>query len=363
MNLHSNIFEGQLYDGKSSNPIPVAVILYSDKLVIHPKETEKNHPTQTWENSKLKDYQKLSIDLVQIRYGDFPSQTLEVKSTLFAENFKPPKSGLTRLVHKLTHSGWITLTTIILFALGALLFLYMYALPWLSEQAVRFVPMEYEVKMGEELYENLMKEEKIDSARTKLANLFIKEIDFQTEYPLQVTVVESEIKNAFALPGGHIVIYSKLLNDMRQYEELCGLLGHEVGHVKLRHTTKNIFRGLSGYLLISVFLGDFSGVSATLLDNAHQLNQLSYSRALETEADEASLACMQHNKIKPEGILSLFNNLEKGHNDNLNIPEFFSTHPVTENRKQHIKEKTAKAKNLYIEHAFLEGLFQQMQKN
>jgi beta-barrel assembly-enhancing protease len=354
------MFEGQLFDGKSSVSKKVTVLVYSDRLVIHHQKEDGAAETQSWETNKLKDYQKLAKDFIQIQYGDFPSQTLEVKSETFAETFKPPVSVFSKFIHQIVNGGITTILAISIVVFALLGFAYFYALPWLAEKSVVFVPKEYEVKMGESIYQSYIKTEEIDTAKTELANNFLKQIDFQTDYPLQITVVNSTVKNAFALPGGHVVVYTELLDNMKNYEELAALLGHEVGHVKQRHTTKNIFRSFSGYLLISIFLGDFSGVSATVLDNVNQLHQLSYSRELESEADETGFQTLKHNHINTKGMISLFENLQKGNEIGSVVPEFLSTHPVTENRMTFIKEMIRKEKPTYIKHLFLEGLFKQM---
>jgi predicted Zn-dependent protease len=354
------MFEGQLFDGKSSVSKKVTVLVYAERLVIHHQKEDGTTETQSWETDKLKEYQKLSKDFIQIQYGDFPSQTLEVRSESFAETFKPPVSGFQKVIHQVVHGGITTILAISIVVFALLGFAYFYALPWLAEKSVVFVPKEYEVKMGEGIYQSYIQNEEIDTAKTALANNFLKQIDFQTDYPIQVTVVKSSIKNAFALPGGHVVVYTELLDNMKNYEELAALLGHEIGHVKQRHTTRNIFRSFSGYLLISIFLGDFSGVSATVLDNANQLHQLSYSRELESEADVTGFQTLKHNQIDAKGMISLFENLQKGNEAGSIVPEFLSTHPVTENRMAFIKEMIKKEKPTHIQHHFLEGLFKQM---
>ena len=354
------MFEGQLFDGKSSVAKKVTVLVYAERLVIHHQKVDGTTETQSWETNKLKEYRKLAKDFIQIQYGDFPSQTLDVKSESFAEKFKPPVSGFQKLIHQIVHGGITTILAISLVVFALLGFAYFYALPWLAEKSVVFVPKEYEVKMGESIYQSYIKSEEVDTAKTELANNFLKQIDFQTDYPLHVTIVKSNVKNAFALPGGHVVIYTELLDNMKSYEELAALLGHEVGHVKQRHTTKNIFRSFSGYFLISIFLGDFSGVSATVLDNANQLHQLSYSRELESEADETGFQTLKYNNINAKGMISLFENLQKGNEAGSIVPEFLSTHPVTENRMIFIKEMIKKEKPSHIQHHFLEGLFKQM---
>ncbi|WP_446914219.1 M48 family metalloprotease, partial [Klebsiella pneumoniae] len=82
--------------------------------------------------------------------------------------------------------------------------------------------------------------------------------------------------NAFAVPGGFIVVHDAILDEMEHHEELAGLLGHEIGHVQLRHSTKAIARSLSYYMLLSLLFGDVSGIAAVIVDNASTLNNLEY---------------------------------------------------------------------------------------
>jgi beta-barrel assembly-enhancing protease len=361
MSSQTNLFEGKLYDGLSSAPIQVQVLWYPDKLIVHQAKEDGTAHTQAWPLAQIKNYQLFSKRLVSVSYGEFPSQKLEVDSEEFAALFKPPLSGVDKLTHNILHSGWMALLGVSVGVLGLLLGIYFYALPWLAEQSVAFVPQEVEVKIGEQLYQSMMQGQEVDSAKTEIANKFLKELDFQTTYPLHVTIIKSDIKNAFAMPGGHMVVYTRLLDDMKSYEELVALLGHEAGHVKHRHTTKNIFRSMSGYFVISVVLGDISGITATVLDNANNLHQLSYSRSLESEADEAGFETLIHNKVSPKGMLDLFANLQKGNEMAGQIPEFLSTHPMTENRVQHAKDLIKSHGQESIDHAFLKGFFEILQ--
>ena len=71
---------------------------------------------------------------------------------------------------------------------------------------------------------------------------------------------------------------------------------------------------------------------------------------------------MVKNAINPSGIISLFENLQKGEGIGNIMPEFLSTHPVTENRMKNISEKISKEKTVFVEHAFLEGIFNQLKE-
>jgi len=113
--------------------------------------------------------------------------------------------------------------------------------------------------------------------------------------------------NAFALPGGTIVLTDEivaLLGD--RPDVLLGVLGHEMGHVTLRHGMRALIQtGLLG-AASSVLLGDFSTV---LAGAPALLGHMAYSRDLEREADEASIAFMRANHIKPSVMATFFERL------------------------------------------------------
>jgi len=131
---------------------------------------------------------------------------------------------------------------------------------------------------------------------------------------------------------------------MQQPEELAALLGHEAGHVQMRHTTRTLFRSLSSYLFISFIFGDVSGITAVILQNADVLKRLEYSRHLESEADEFSFEMLRRSQINPEGLILLFTHLkeEQGTRKRGEPEEFLSTHPALESRIQAMKNMIKK---------------------
>lgn len=356
--MSNNLFEGKLRDS-SGNHVAVQILLYSYRLVVHQVDASGKAHTQSWEMDKIKNCQQVSKEAVSIQYGD-PVQTLEVVSEEFVRKFNPPTSGIGKRIHRFRHSGGIIVLSILGVLVGLSLVAYFFLFPWLVDLAASNVPQRYEVQIGEQMYQAFVQSEEVDTVRTKVANDFLKQIDFKTDYPLQVTVVKSEIKNAFAMPGGHVVVYSHLLGDMKGYKELAALLGHEVGHVKRRHSTKHVFQSLSTYLVVSILLGDMSGISAIVVENAGKLNQLSYSRSLEKEADEEGFQTLVVNKIDPNGMVDLFHNLQKGNEMEGKVPEFLSTHPITENRLEFIQEKIKSEKPFSRENKTLAQLFDKL---
>jgi predicted Zn-dependent protease len=216
--------------------------------------------------------------------------------------------------------------------------------------------------LGETIYEQMENEFDIDTAKTRLANEFFKDLHISSAYPIQITVVNSEIENAFALPGGHIVVYSKMFDIMKSKDEFVALLCHEYSHIAYKHTTRNLFRSLSTYFVISLLLNDVNGLTAVIIDNANQLKSLSYSRSLEEEADRKGLTLMIKRGISADGMIQLFKHLQNSTKTNSDIPEFLSTHPIIDSRVENVR-KIEREKSFYPRaHVDLKVIWDKIQK-
>jgi Zn-dependent protease with chaperone function len=109
--------------------------------------------------------------------------------------------------------------------------------------------------------------------------------------------------NAFALPGGTIVITDELLARLDRDEVVLGVLAHEFGHVQRRHGMRLLVQTTLLAAATSVAFGDFSGL---LAGAPALLGELGYSRDLEREADDHAIATLQANGISPLVMVSLF---------------------------------------------------------
>lgn len=217
------------------------------------------------------------------------------------------------------------------FILAAILLFYFFILPWLADRAAMNFPKEQEIALGAELKKQYLLSERIDTLKTRLLNEFASKLDLGIDYPADYTVIDADIVNAYALPGGPIVVYTGIIRKMQTPEELAGILAHERSHVIYHHSTRSIFQNVSGVLLLNLVLGDASSFINLIAQQGQQIQQLSYSRELELEADREGLQLLLKNNINPKGILSLLEKL-KHENTGLTVPEFLSTHPLPDSR-------------------------------
>lgn len=138
---------------------------------------------------------------------------------------------------------------------------------------------------------------------------------------------DDDVVNAFCTPGGYIYVYTGLIRYLENEAQLAGVLGHEMAHADLRHTTDQLTEAYGLSLLISVVLGDNTSV---LTDIAASLTQLAFSRADESQADEYSVIYLCPTDYYAAGAAGFFEKVEA--EGDANIPVFLSTHPNPDDR-------------------------------
>jgi predicted Zn-dependent protease len=156
-----------------------------------------------------------------------------------------------------------------------------------------------------------------------------------SKYSYQWHVAEDAAINAFAVPGGYVVVNSGLIQAADTAEEVAGVLAHEVQHIELRHTLKNMVHSLGLRAALALALGDISG--SALGDAAATLGELKFSRDLESEADKLGLAALKQAGIAPQGMVTFFSKLHK-QEQGVTPPALLSTHPASEERMQTLQD-------------------------
>lgn len=234
---------------------------------------------------------------------------------------------------------------------------YLWLFPWLGEKAAMSFSKEEEINLGEQMYQSMTPGFTTDEHKTALLNEFYKQLQFKVDYPIQITVVKAPEMNAFAIPGGHIVVYDAILQKMKTPEELAALLAHESSHVALRHSLRNVFRSLARKSFLMFLFGGDSGMLTVAINHADELKGLEYSRSLETEADNRGLQLMFKSKINTQGMLQLMQMLQQ-ESKGPDVPALLSTHPVFDARIGNIKQQVALFPEIKTANPQLEKLFQ-----
>jgi beta-barrel assembly-enhancing protease len=353
----------QYSDGQTAQSQAATLWLRDDSWEIHMASNGNANPKVIhWEMSKVF-RNETKNKVASFSYGNSPFQTIECVDADFPKAIKavyPQYKLYKKGQFSFLTQGFGSIITFALVFLGILGALYFWILPKTVGYLANKLPMQYEIQLGEKLAESMMKDMKIDSSRTLALQDFSSYIDFQTNYPLDFTVVHSDDINAFALPGGKIVVFDRLLDKINSSEALASLLAHEATHVKKRHSLQGLARTISGYLFLSLIFGDLSGLTAVFIENANYMNTLGYTRNLEHEADVMALETLAHNHLNQQGMVDLLDTLQsesKNGEVDLKTFQFLSSHPLTEDRityaKEALKSQGAFTKNEGLETAFL----------
>lgn len=165
-----------------------------------------------------------------------------------------------------------------------------------------------------------------------------------------VTLLNSSVNNAFAIPGGYVYVTRQLVSLMNNEAELAGVLGHEVGHVAARHSkqrqdaaTRNSVLGALGSILSGVLLGNnaLGQLGQQVFSTAPQLLTLKYSRKQETEADRLGIQYLRTAGYDPHAMATVLQSLAAQNaldarleGRDATIPAWASSHPDPASRAQ-----------------------------
>jgi Zn-dependent protease with chaperone function len=213
----------------------------------------------------------------------------------------------------------------------------------LVELAVSRIPVEWEQKLGESAYrdflshQEVMKEGPAVTALGEMTQRLIEQIP-NNPYKFDVTVVKSDVINAFALPGGYVVVFTGLMKKAESGEEVAGVLSHELNHVLQRHGLERILKSLGLLTVAAIVLGNQQGLVGMMKQLGVELLTLKFGREQETEADLTGLQLLQRAKIDPSGMIRFFERLSEKDQGRI---EWLSTHPMSTARAERLKAELA----------------------
>lgn len=226
--------------------------------------------------------------------------------------------------------------------------------------AAASIPESWEIKAGDKLFEQMMVSKRLVTDKELLAQLKLITDPLvagikDNRYPLKFHIVEDATLNAFAMPGGNVVLHSGLLMSADSAEEVAGVLGHEIAHVTERHSIRNIISSAGLFLLVQTMLGDVTGLMAVLANNSSFLLSRKFSRDFEREADNKGWDYLLAANIRPDGMITFFTKMQAEERrmkekmkeatsidlEAANL-EVLSTHPATTDRMKNLQSKLDK---------------------
>lgn len=223
----------------------------------------------------------------------------------------------------------------------------------LTGLAARQIPPSWEEQLGKsafaqyQIQSEMIEDEETRRLLTELTDALTNALP-RSAHTFHFHIARDPALNAFALPGGYIVIHSELILRADNASELLGVLAHEIAHVTEQHGTRNLIASAGVVLTVQALIGDASGLLAAVASAAPFLLTQKYSRGFEREADEKGFELLQRAQIDPRGMATFFEKIKAEEEKTAQkvrervgdaagdvltqTPEFLSTHPATDSR-------------------------------
>lgn len=332
-------YDAFFFDGLSANKNTARVIIISDGLLIK----SENMDELLWPYEELRQNEEVYSDAqTHLVNQNHPNQKLIVDEPHFLSVVKkifptlrfydPPRLLTLRRIA-------VTGVLLILFLIP---FSYFVLIPAFSEKVAKKIPISFEERLSKPYLSMLVPKESLcnsDKEYKKIEEIFnrLTATIPESEYDFKLYIIKSDIVNAFALPGGHIVLYSGLIRHTDRPEQIAGVLAHEIQHITMRHGTESLVRDYSLGVLLSLLTNDTRTVEQTV-GIAKYLGLMNYSRENETEADQGGMNMLKDARVDPDGMVEFFEILGKQTGDVPGSLKYFSTHPQTEDRISKLKE-------------------------
>lgn len=212
---------------------------------------------------------------------------------------------------------------------------------WIKIFKVEQVTDNAEQKLGELFWEVFKKSEKevknthvvysVDSIITQICNA--NKID---RSKLKIHILEKDVINAFALPNGHLIIYTDLILNSENQEELAGVICHEIAHIELNHVMKKLVKEIGLSVLIAMTTGN-SGAEV-IKEAAKTLSSSAFDRSLEKEADIKAVDYLVNAKLNPEPFADFLFKLSESNQETTKYLTWISSHPDSKDRAEYIIE-------------------------
>ncbi len=226
----------------------------------------------------------------------------------------------------------------------------------LARMAVNHLPVSWEQQFGDTAYDSIVQSLKIihdpqwSNQVYAVTSRLIPAVT-NSPYSFRFHIAESKDLNAFAVPGGHVVVFTGLLKAVKRPEELAGVLAHEIAHITERHSMRKIVEAAGLVFVLQAIAGDTSGLLAVAKEGSELLLRQKFSRDFEREADDEGWKYLLAANIDPRGMIEFFQTMKKEMESNSALAtadqslNFLSTHPATHERIEHLEKKWQQVPN------------------
>ncbi len=340
---------GIYYDGRTSARRTVRLTLEGNRLLVAGEGVDLSA-----ELARLVISAPLSTARRSVR---FPSGALcEVSDVRFMDELlrRQGKGKASAAIHRWERSLPLALVALVV-TVAVIWGFVAFGIPAMAERVARAVPPATEVSMGRETLAMLDKlvftPSRLPGVRrrdiTTQFSRMTRELPFGSGYRLEFRKSDRLGANALALPSGIIIVTDRLVEMAKSDDELIGVLAHEMGHVRHRHALRHVLQNSATGLVVAAITGDITSITSLAATLPTLLIDASYSRSFETEADDAAIDYLKRRGIPLKSYAAMLGRLEAEHRKTSgdtktekkkSLGDYFSTHPVTEERIKRVLE-------------------------
>jgi predicted Zn-dependent protease len=221
----------------------------------------------------------------------------------------------------------------------AIIFVVLLVLSVTADKLAHHIPFSVELSMTEGRFTGDKPDDYMELYLNKLAQRIAVAQQLPPEISIKVHYIDSDTVNAFATLGGNIMMFRGLMEQLDNENALTMVLAHEVAHIKHRHPIRSMGRGVVIGLALSMVSSSLgNSVTEAVLGSAGQVTVLKFSRDHERESDETALNTLKNMYGHVDGATDLFDIFSKMEKNRIASPEFFSSHPLTDDRLQRIQQ-------------------------
>ena len=339
---------GRFFDGESGQRLDVDLQIDRAAETLRLGHPDLPHGSQYWPFSAIRALadQARSDQLVLSLYDDGALDSALITTARLTIDNRAMVGDIKRLCRNLdrrdlkrgTGRKVVTYTGGAIAAIALMVFV---IIPMLAGTLAAIIPLEREIAFGKSVVGGMQRmlggnrREMICSNPEGLAALQQMEdrllATTPTIYDLEVLVFDHKMVNAFAAPGGQIVLMRGLIEKAAGPDEVAAVLAHEIGHVENRDVTRNALRVAGSAGLVSMVFGDFTGGSAMVVI-AEQMLNTSYTREAEALADAYARDMLDAADVSTYAMADFFDLLSSLTDDGPKVPTFLSSHPDTQSR-------------------------------
>ncbi len=249
------------------------------------------------------------------------------------ENPQIPEGINTSKEHPIREFAWLMSGAVILVLVTVSL------MGWFGSSVARLIPFELELKLSQQFDPPENTDDEVYLYLNKLQQKITKVMNLDDSYRILLRYNKGDTVNAFATMGGNVILYHGLLKELPHENALVMLMAHEIAHIQHRDPMVGLGRGVLIQMGLAAVFGQTPQLD-NVLGSAGLLQAMRYSRKMETAADEAALEAVEKLYGHVGGSADLFKILHqlRDKKDTKEPPEFFSTHPLDQNRIDRIEQ-------------------------